>query len=182
MSRRLVTPPVGLPVLLAAAIGAAKADGAGMDAEIELDVRGIAGKVEHELQRALVEQTWRVALDAFPVGAIKLPMPPLLAVESVRFYDVAGNLQTLHPQDYFVDDSNEPGSVMPAPGRSWPTTALRKHAVQVQYRCGYSTDHTLVPAPIQSYILGKIAEKHAPGENRNAQFLDGLLDRYKVYG
>lgn len=180
MTTKLVTPPAGLPVPLAAAIAKAKADGAGLDAEIELDVRGVAGEVEHELGRALIEQTWRVTLDRFP-EAIKLAMPPVIAVDYVKFYDADGVLQTLDPQDYFVDSVSEPAYVMPAPGRSWPATAVRANAVEVQYRCGYGPDHTAVPAQIQSYILGRIEAKYLPAASKNAEFLGGLLDRFKVY-
>lgn len=181
MSARQISPPVGLPVPLTAAISKARADGADMEAEVELEVRGIAGQVEHEIGRALVEQTWAVTLDAFP-PAIKLPMAaPLIAVVSVKFVDADGQLQTLDPQDYFVDSVSEPAYVMPAPGRSWPATAVRANAVEVQYRCGYGPDHAAVPAAIQSYILGRLEAVYSQGENRNAKFLDGLLDSVKVY-
>ncbi|MCA1857450.1 hypothetical protein LE190_16170 [Massilia oculi] len=180
-TNRQVGISAGLPVLLASAIAKARADGAGMDAEIELDVRGIAGEVEHQLQRALVEQTRCVTLDRFP-DAIKLAMPPLLTVESVKYVDVDGVQQTLDPQDYLVDSVSEPGYVMPAPGRSWPTTADRANAVEVRYRCGYGPDHTAVPAPIQSYILGRLQAQHLPAEGRTAAYLEGLLDAYRVYG
>jgi uncharacterized phiE125 gp8 family phage protein len=180
MTARQITPPFALPVSLDAAIVAARADGAGMDAEIELDVRAIAGEVQHAIQRALIEQTWRVTLDAFP-AAVKLTMPPLIAVEHVKFYDADGILQTLDPQDYITDSVSEPGYVMPAPGRSWPATAARINAVEVQYRCGYGANYTAVPAEIQSYILGRITEKHAPGESRAAAHLGGLLDGMVVF-
>lgn len=182
MSARLILPPVGLPVSLAAAITKARADGAGMDAEIELEVRGIAGQVEHEIGRALIEQTWVVTLTDFP-AVIKLPKAaPLIAIEHVQFYDADGELQTLAPQDYMVPKNSEPALVMPAPGRRWPDTAVRADAVEVRYRCGYGADHTSVPAAIQSYILGRIEAIFAPAESRSAKFLDGLLDPYRVYG
>lgn len=183
MSARLVAPPAGLPVPLAAAIAKAKADGAGLDAEIELDVRGIAGEVEHELGRALVGQTWAIELTGFP-SAIKLTMAaPLIAIEHVKFFDATGVQQTLDPQDYMAlrGGECECASLLPAPGRRWPDTALRADAVEVQYRCGYSPDHTAVPAQIQSYILGRIEAKYLPAASKNAEFLGGLLDRFKVY-
>jgi uncharacterized phiE125 gp8 family phage protein len=169
-------------VSLTAAITAARADGAGMGAAIELDVRGIAGQVEHELGRALTQQTWAVTLNAFP-PSIKLPMAaPLLAIEHVKFYDQAGELQTLDPQDYIAPKGSVPAQVMPAPGRRWPDTALRADAVEVQYRCGYGADHTAVPAAIQSYILGRLELKHLPAGSRVGEHLSGLLDSFRIYG
>lgn len=182
MSARQVLAPAGLPVPLAAAISKARADGADMEAEVELEVRGIAGKVEHELQRALTEQTWAVTLNAFP-ASIKLVMAaPLIAIEFVRFYDADGELQTLDPQDYMVPKGSLPAHVLPAPGRRWPDTALRADAVEVQYRCGYGADHTAVPPAIQSYILARLEALHFPEKEKNAKFLDGLLDAFRVYG
>lgn len=183
MSARLIVPPAGLPVSLAAAIAKARADGADMAAEVELEVRGIAGQVEHEIGRALVEQTWLMTLTAFP-AAIKLPKAaPLIDIDYIRFYDVDGELQTLAPQDYLVPKNSEPAVVMPAPGRRWPDTAVRADAVEVQYRCGYGVDHTSVPAAIQSYILARLEQAHLPaGSNKSTQYLDGLLDPYRLYG
>lgn len=181
MNTKLVTAPAALPVPLAAAITAARADGAGMDAEIEMDVRGIAGEVEHALGRALVEQTWLATLDAFPSTIRLTQAAPLIEVEHVRYLDANGQQHTLAPERYVVDAMSEPARILPAPGHSWPSTARQVNAVEVQYRCGYGDDHTAVPAEIKSYILGRVAAKYAPGDNRNAAFLDGLLDRHKVY-
>ena len=177
----VVLPAVALPVDLAAAITAARADGAGMDAEIELDVRAIAGEVQHVLGRALVEQTRRLTISGFP-GSIKLPIAaPLIEIEFVRFYDTAGELQTLDPQDYVARKGGTSAHLVPAAGRRWPDPAEREDAVEVQYRCGYGADYTAVPPEIQSYILGRISAKHAPDGNRNEKFLSGLLAGFKVY-
>lgn len=183
MSARLVLPPTELPVPLAAAITKARANGAGMDAEIALEVQGIAGEVEHELQRALVEQTWVVTMTTFPPFIPLHMAAPLIAIDHVQFYDVDGVLQTLDPQDYVVpkEGTQTRARVLPAPGRRWPDTAVRADAVEVQYRCGLGADHTAVPAQIQSYILGRIEAIYST-ESRTVKFLDGLLDRFKVYG
>jgi uncharacterized phiE125 gp8 family phage protein len=167
-----------LAVSMEAARRAARANGTAMDAEITEKVQGIIEDAEHETGRAFVTQTWRVTLDSFP-DAIKLPCPPLVSVEYVKFYDAAGVQQTLDPQDYQVDDKSEPGYVVPAAGTRWPATAPGINRVEVQYVCGYGDSDAAVPAAIKSYILGQLENAYFP--NSNAQFLTRLLDRVRTY-
>lgn len=180
MTARLITPPAALAVSLEEARTAARQDGAAADAELTLAIGTYTGDAEFETQRALIEQTWRVTLDRFP-EAIQLPRPPLLTVLYVKFYDVAGQLQTLDPQDYMVDQESEPSYIVPAPGRAWPVTAARVNAVQVDYTAGYGPDHTSVPASIKGFILGKIAMQFGQTGNANMDYLPRLLDGARVY-
>ena len=178
MIERLITPPAGLAVALVAARRAARTNGTALDAELTGKIQGITDDVEHETGRALVRQTWALTLDRFD-GAIKLPHPPLISVEHVKFYDAAGQLQTLHPDDYQVDGVSEPGFIVPAPGKAWPATAARINAVEVQYVCGYGPDDANIPPGIKEYILGMVENHYYP--NPNAQFLCRRLDRHTVY-
>jgi uncharacterized phiE125 gp8 family phage protein len=180
MNKLLIKPPAALAVLLVAARRAARASGTALDAELQDKVAGITEEVEHKIGRALVLQTWSVTLDAFPVGAIRLPMARVASVDHVQFYDTTGALRTLDPQDYQVDTKSEPGFVVPAPGRTWPATAPIINAVEVQYVCGYGPDDASVPAAIKDYILGMLENQYYP--NDNVQYLARRLDRYKVYG
>lgn len=180
MNNLLVTPPAALAVPLAAARRAARVNGTELDAELQGKVEGISEEVEHLTGRALVHQTWSMTLDAFPVGAIRLPPVGLARIDHVQFYDTTGALCTLDPQDYQVDTKSEPGFVVPAPGRAWPATALVINAVEVQYVCGYGPDDTSVPKAIQDYILGMLENQYYP--NENVQYLARRLDRYVVYG
>lgn len=179
MNDRLIVEPVALAVSIEAARRAARTAGTALDAELEEKVRGITGEAEHETGRAFITQTWELTMDAFP-PAIKLPHPPIASVDHVKFYDVAGVLQTLDPQDYMVDTKSEPGWILPAPGRAWPATAARINAVEVQYVCGYGADYTSVPAAIRDFITGTLENQYYP--NPNAQFLCRRLDRFMVYG
>lgn len=178
MSERLITPPATLAVSIDAARRVARANGTSLDDEIMDKVLGITEDAEHATARAFIQQTWAVFLDAFP-DAIKLPKPPLISVDHVRFYDADGVLQTLDPQDYLVDDKSEPGWVVPASGLTWPPTAKRINAVEVQFVCGYGPSDQDVPASIKKYILGMLESDYFP--NSNAQYLGRLLDREKVY-
>jgi len=182
MKRRLVIPPARLAVLIEAARRAARASGTALDAELEDRVRGITEEVEHKIGRALIEQTWEMSLNEFPrAGAIKLPPAGLLAVGQVKFHDVDGVLQTLHPDDYLVDTKSAPGWLLPAPGCAWPATqAQRVNAVEIQYVCGYGPTEADVPPAIKEYILGMIENHYYP--NPNVQHLARRLDRFMVYG
>lgn len=181
MSSKLITPPTNTAVSLAAARAAARVDGDAMDGEILQAVQGYTDDAEFETQRALVAQTRRVTLDRFE-RAIRLERPPLLSVVHVKFFDQAGQLQILDPQDYQVDAESEPGYIVPAPGKAWPATADRINAVQVEYTCGYGPDDAAVPAGIKSYILAKVAEQFAPSGSPAAAHVPRLLDGFRVYG
>jgi uncharacterized phiE125 gp8 family phage protein len=180
MNKTLIVPPAALAVSMAAARRAARTSGTALDAELQDKIQGITEQVEHKIGRALIHQTWAVTLDAFPVGAIRLPMARLVSIDHVQFYDSAAALRTLDPQDYQADTKSEPGFALPAPGRAWPATADRINAVEVQYVCGYGPDDASVPAAIKEYILGMLENHYYP--NDNVQYLVRRLDRFKVYG
>ena len=182
MTKRLVIPPAAMAVSIDAARRAARASGTALDAELEDKVRGITEEVEHKIGRALIEQTWELSFDEFPgTGSIKLPMARLQSVKHIRFHDVAGELKTLHPDDYLVDTKTEPGCVMPALGVAWPETQpQRVNAVEIQYVCGYGPTEADVPPAVKDYIVGMIENHYYP--NPNAKHLERRLDRFKVYG
>lgn len=50
--------------------------------------------VETATRRALLQQTWDDKLDAFPCGAIVLPLSPVTSVTSITYLDTAGVSQT----------------------------------------------------------------------------------------
>jgi uncharacterized phiE125 gp8 family phage protein len=179
MRTRLIVPPVGLAVSMAAAQLAARADvdengKSPLDAEIEQAIRTYTTEAEGETNRAIIDQTWRVTLDHFD-GAIKLVNPPLLQVERVKFYGADGNQYLLAPQDYEVDAESEPGYIVPAPGLAWPATARRINAVQVEYRCGYGPDHTSVPDGIKGFILARVGEHFKTGGQPTNEYVKRLL-------
>lgn len=186
MSERLIIPPAALAVSLEAARRQARVDVdengvSALDDDIQRAVRAYTRDAEHETGRAFVNQTWELSLDAFP-AAIRLGRSPVVGVSSVQFYDLDGVLQQLDPQDYLADTKSEPGWIVPAPGRTWPATAARIHAVEVQYVCGYGDDDTFVPAEAAEYILARVQQKFAPVSTSKLADLTCLLDGLVVYG
>ncbi len=100
-------------------------------------IAAATAQVESDTGRAIVKQQWQVDYGCFP-DIIHLPRPPLLAVESVKYYATDGIQQTLDPAAYQVSASGIVGRIAPAPGFSWPSTqAGRFGAVSVVYQAGH---------------------------------------------
>lgn len=185
MSTRLIVPPAALAVSMEDARLAARVDvdldgTSALDTEIANAVRTYTVEAETETNRAIIDQTWRVTLDAF-AGAIKLDKARVLQVEHVKYCDTTGVQKTLDPQDYQVDAESEPGYIVPAPGHAWPATAQRINAVEVQYRAGYGEDHAAVPAGVKGFILARVAEHFETGGQPKNEYVKRLLWSEVVY-
>jgi uncharacterized phiE125 gp8 family phage protein len=115
------------------------------------------------LGRALATQSWRLTLDAFPAGAIRLPLPPLQAVTRVAFVAPDGATEALAPSAYRVIRSDtDPARVEPAYGTAWPTVRRQSAAVEIDYTCGFGQP-TDVPELIRQYIRLRVGQFY---ENR----------------
>lgn len=139
---------------------------------------------EQQTGRALVTQTWKQTLDAFPAAEIALAMPPLRSVTSIKYYDTDGVLQTLGSSAYTVHPSGLVGLVAPAYGTSWPDTRARIDAVEIVFEAGYGSA-AAVPQEIKQWMLLHIANwyenRESAGERRETlPFVDALLDPYRV--
>lgn len=107
------------------------------------------------LGRALVDQTWQLTIDKFPTAEIKIPLPPLQQISSIKYDDASGTEQTLDPSKYTVDRYSEPGWVFPV--GSWPATFSGVNAVRIQFVAGYgynadSPPINKVPSDIKAAI------------------------------
>jgi len=92
--------------------------------------------------RALVTQTWKYYIDDFPVkDYIELPKPKLQSVSSFKYTDYNLTVTTLvENTDYIVDTNSEPGRVVLAYGKTWPTTTLHVTSpIEIIFICGYGT-------------------------------------------
>jgi uncharacterized phiE125 gp8 family phage protein len=97
------------------------------------------------LGRAIVEQTWDYYLDAFPVlSSLRMPLPSLISVGSVKYYDTDQVLQTLDSADYTVDAVSAPGWIVIGDG-GWPSTYDMINAVIVRFTAGWASDSASPP-------------------------------------
>lgn len=126
-------------------------------------VEAATAQAEAFCRRRFVTQRWRRTLDAFPAGAIVVPFPPLVSVESVKYLDADGVLQTVLAADYVARTAETPGEIVPAHGKTWPAPRGEMDAVGVEFTCGYG-DPDAVPAPIKRAILLVVGTLYANRE------------------
>jgi hypothetical protein len=147
------------------------------------------GDAERITKRAFVQQTLRLYAPGFPFnagqqyygvvqgssgfygqqtagrtrnlrnGAIELLRPPLVSVESVKYYDEDNVLQTVTASDYYTTNDLVP-QLRFIDGYAPPYVYSRPDAFQVNYIAGYPaadsppTDYTTnIPAEIKNAIL-----------------------------
>lgn len=116
---------------------------------IEGNITAARVYIETRTRRSLIEQTLRLNLPSFerPVQdawagfsgclQIELPRPPLIVVESVKYYDEDNTLQTVSSANYFTTSGVVP-ALRFVDEFSVPCTYRRDDAVQITYQTGYA--------------------------------------------
>lgn len=153
MPTRIVTPPAMEPVTLPEmkawaridATGDAVADAAN-DALLSSLITTAREEAENILRRSIMPQAIELTLSGFPGWGqgVELPRPPLVAVESVTFFDAANAAVVMDEAAYVVlnvSDAETP-SLCPTPGGFWPDTSRRPDAVAIRYTAGWPVTGT----------------------------------------
>lgn len=185
MATRLVTAPATLPVTLAEAKTHLNVDFNDHDSLISSMISAATDYAQKFTGRAFIEQTWELVIDTFPISEIKLLNPPLIGVNSVMYYDAAGNETTLDASAYTVDTVSEPGWIVPSTS-GWPMPLDAINVVTIQYRAGYVSG---VPASITAAILLTVGTLYANRETVTVGQLaslipwsaEQLLRPYRIY-
>lgn len=160
-----IAAPATEPVTLAEARLQVKADDSVTADDTLITAQIVAARqlAENETGRSLITQTWRLTLDEFPDGPIRLERPPLISVESVQYVDTNGVTQTMSASDYIVDTTHVHGEIALAYNESWPDTRDQRNAVTVNFTTGYG-DASAVPGAIKAAILLTIGDLYANRE------------------
>ena len=159
------------------------------DTLLDTYARAAIDLVEARTQRAMISRTFRYEADTFPDGEIKLPLAPLVSVQSVQYYDTAGTLTTWAGSNYTTDATSLLGRVVPALGVVYPSTELgRPGAVRVNFTAGYGAAYTNVPAGLRMVVLflaGHFFTHRVPvmpgGAVEVPETLSRAIDVYKIW-
>jgi uncharacterized phiE125 gp8 family phage protein len=188
MALKLIIPPSEEPVTLAEAKLHCRVDGDDDDALLTALIVSARQQAEHRTGRALLTQTWDLALDDFPCDEIDLQLAPVQSISSVKYIDEDGVEQTISSSNYALDSFGVQHLVVPAYNYTWPTPRDIHHAVKVRFVAGYASAAD-VPASLKQWMLLAIGTLY---KNREGvitgtivaelprDFLDGLLDAYRI--
>lgn len=146
--------------------------------------------VEKYTGRALITQTHDLFLSDFPgTDNIRVPMPELQSVTTLKYKDTDGTQSTWAGSNYIVETDGLIGRVVLAYGKSWPTDTLYPSLpIAVRFVAGYGDEPGDVPEPLHQAILIQVAELY---ENREASVIgtihkltkavERLCDNYRVW-
>jgi uncharacterized phiE125 gp8 family phage protein len=183
MNVKLITAPTALAVDLSLLKIDLRIDDNTQDALLTAYINAAAEACEHRTKRKLMQQTWELALDAFPVGAIRLPFHACDSIESIKYIDSAGTEQTINSANYVLDNYGRVNWALPASSYYWPEAKEVANAVKVRFVCGVATAAEL-PASIKAWLNLAVRDIMAccPDGNsanvKDKRFYQSLLDQH----
>lgn len=118
-------------------------------------IRAARQEVERTTGSALIEQSWRLVLDAWPEGNIvELKRLPVRQVLSVTVFDSDGAASVLSPEDYQLDAISSPARLYL---HSRPRPGLPINGIEIDFSAGYGEAGTDVPDLLKRAVLILVA-------------------------
>jgi len=175
----LITPPAIQPVTLAEAKLHLRVDHNDEDALIENLIRAATEHLDGwtgVLGRCLVEQIWRQDHDRFARQMI-IPLGPVMAVQSITWRDLAGQLSTVPSGSYDLRIDEAGNAVVRFDADYvFPTNLHESRAIAITFKVGHITNpgppaSSTVPDPLKVAILLLVGHWY---QNREATSSAGM--------
>ena len=155
MTSYLLAGPAEEPVSLAEAKAFLRLDDTAEDGLVTTLIAAARIHVESVTSRAMLTQTWRLVLDAWPAqGEVTLPIAPLITVNAAWCYDSAGEPHEIAVPEIVADTA---GSRIWLPSQTGAASLRMRQAVEVDYTAGYGDEGTDVPADLRQAMLSLVA-------------------------
>ena len=123
------------------------------DTTLQELIKSATNAVSNDLGRALTTTVYTLHLDRWPGREIQLPYPPLISVDSVKYYgDTTETLDTFSSGSYTVSTGGDPGVIWLNEDADWPDLMDRPSPIEIQFQAGYGADTDDVPAAIQAAV------------------------------
>jgi uncharacterized phiE125 gp8 family phage protein len=150
MTSYLLAGPAEEPVSLAEAKAFLKVDDTAQDGLIVTLIGAARLHIEGVTGRALLAQSWRVVLDAWPADRqVKLPVTPFMALTEITAYDAAGTGFEV-PLAQFMSEPVR--LLLPDLVNGMPVLRERQ-GIEIDYVAGFGTEPEDVPADIRQALL-----------------------------
>lgn len=147
----LLAGPAEEPVSLAETKAFLRLDGDAEDGLVTTLIAAARLHVEAVTGRALVTQSWRLVLDAWPIdGAVTVPVAPVIEVAAIRVFDEQDDEHEVALDGLQV----EPRRVL-LPDAALPVLR-RRLAVEIDYDAGHGVAAD-VPADLKRALLALVA-------------------------
>lgn len=105
---------------------------------------------------------------------VALPYGPVGSVASVGYRDVAGDDQTIAPEDYdLIDAGTVAATLALRPSAAWPQMDAGGNALRIRYVAGYAAD--AVPGPLRQAMLLLVGHWY---ENREAVNVGNIVTSF----
>lgn len=176
MTLTLVTPPAVEPLSVAQAaahLRLAEGDDDAMVSALILAARQHLDGATGVLGRCLITQQWSWQTEVLRPCGLRLPLLPVLSVDTVTFTDSDGVSQVLAADQYRVIGD----LLLPAHGAVWPAVQRSPGAVQVIFTTGYGDTADTVPAPIRQAMLLLIGHWY---DNRDAVNVGNIVTSFPL--
>lgn len=108
--------------------------------------------IEAAVGRLLIEQSWRIVLDAWPPGGeIGLPLSPARSLTAARVYPASGAAETVLPPSLTLVAGSDPPLI--AVVGPVPVAGRARAAIEIDLVAGFGATRDMVPAPLRQAVL-----------------------------
>jgi uncharacterized phiE125 gp8 family phage protein len=176
--------PTALPIDIDEVKAGLRIDGEDEDDFLESAIAAAVDLAESRMHRAILPQTWRMTLDAFP-REILLPWP-IARTAAVAYRAAAGSTWIDLDADAISLSPGVPSIVRPAYGKVWPIPLRDPDSVRVTFETASWPTAAAVPPGIKHWLITKVGElfeqreASGPIEMRPYRFVDNLIATYQV--
>ena len=145
--------------------------------------------VKDRLEKSLVNETFELFLDAFPLSGcpIEICRTRLVSVTSIKYVDTDGVTQTLAATEYKLDDKAEPAAIYEAFEKTWPSTRDEVNSVTVEFVAGFGATAADVPEQFKTMIkmmFTHLYEHREPMKDKTwveiPEHLTVLIEKYRI--
>jgi len=157
MALVITSAPAVEPVTVSEAKAHLRVDGTAEDTLIGSLILTSRLHIEAALGLALMTQSWRLTLDAWPNGReLELPLRPLQSLASVKVLSADGTAEAVPSSAYVVDVDGMPPRIVRNNG-SWPQLERAVNGIEIEFTAGFGDGAADVPAPIRQALLMLVA-------------------------